>query len=257
MPPTLYIHSIPPCTQLSIQATWSAASSFPSHACPLCNIHHGASPVILLLLPLHLHPPTNHIQFTFYAAYHDNTINKWIHIFCIWPLLFTALICFWAIPPGYLSYLALPPALAAKLSVHGVQLTVNWALLGTVIYILFYLSLEAKNFKKMTGVGVFAVSLWWGGREGGQGEEGRRGGKDGNKTTSRREQVVISSFVNAPAYSFFQPFILPSPVLLSRPSWSVSCTSWPAIFVPSLLFTFHTARKALTLPPGKPLSPRM
>lgn len=118
-----------------------------------------ASPVIFLL-PLHLHPPTHHLQFTFYAAYHDNTINKWIHIFCIWPLLFTALICLWAIPHWFLSYAALPPALAAKLSVHGVQLTVNWALLISLGYVFFYLSLEAKNFKKMTGLGIFAVGLW-------------------------------------------------------------------------------------------------
>lgn len=98
-------------------------------------------------------------QFTFYAAYHDNALNKWIHIFCIWPLLFTALILLWKIPVGLLQNAILPPAVAAKLSVHSVQLTVNWALVGAVIYILFYLSLEAKNTQKMTGLGVFAALL--------------------------------------------------------------------------------------------------
>jgi len=76
-------------------------------------------------------------------------------------LLFTALILLWKIPVGLLQNAILPPAVAAKLSVHSVQLTVNWALVGAVIYILFYLSLEAKNTQKMTGLGVFAVGCGW------------------------------------------------------------------------------------------------
>jgi len=66
--------------------------------------------------------------------------------------------------------------------VHGVNLTVNWALVGAVIYILFYLSLEAKNFKKMTGLGVFAVSFVVG-REGRRRKEERKSGKNGKKNT--------------------------------------------------------------------------
>ena len=29
-------------------------------------------------------------QFTFYASYHSNGINKLIHMLCIWPILATA-----------------------------------------------------------------------------------------------------------------------------------------------------------------------
>lgn len=31
-------------------------------------------------------------QFTFYASYHHNGLNKLIHIFCVWPILWTALV---------------------------------------------------------------------------------------------------------------------------------------------------------------------
>ena len=30
--------------------------------------------------------------FIFYASYHNNPVNQWIHILCIWPIAITALI---------------------------------------------------------------------------------------------------------------------------------------------------------------------
>lgn len=37
-------------------------------------------------------------QFTFYASYHSNGLNKIIHIFCVWPILWTALVLTQYIP---------------------------------------------------------------------------------------------------------------------------------------------------------------
>jgi hypothetical protein len=58
---------------------------------------------------------------------------------------------------GIVSHISLPSSLA-NLSVQGVPLTLNWALLAACVYIAFYLSLELENAKKMTGLGIFAVS---------------------------------------------------------------------------------------------------
>lgn len=113
----------------------------------------------LLHIPIRpSHPFSNYLrpQFTFYAAYHDNTVNKWIHIVCIWPLIFTGLMLLWT-NAGIVSQISLPSSLT-NLSVQGVPLTLNWALLAACVYIAFYLSLEFENAKKMTGLGIFAVS---------------------------------------------------------------------------------------------------
>ncbi|CAN0360727.1 unnamed protein product, partial [Phaeothamnion confervicola] len=50
-------------------------------------------------------------SFTFYASYHNNAVNQAIHIFCIWPIFFTAL----GLGRIYLPGCPAPPALAAAL----------------------------------------------------------------------------------------------------------------------------------------------
>ena len=68
----------------------------PSTLLPLSRYHAGdyaASLFILLIVSLSLSTP--HVldfkkHFSFYASYHDNATNKFIHLICIWPILYTA-----------------------------------------------------------------------------------------------------------------------------------------------------------------------
>lgn len=63
--------------------------------------------------------------FAFYASYHSNKTNQLIHIFCVWPILFTAQI--------FLAYT--PPVLAAYPQV-------NAALLVSAFYMVYYFIIE-------------------------------------------------------------------------------------------------------------------
>lgn len=63
--------------------------------------------------------------FAFYASYHSNKLNQLIHIFCVWPILFTGQI--------FLTYT--PPLLADH------SLT-NWSLVMSIVYMLYYFLIE-------------------------------------------------------------------------------------------------------------------
>jgi uncharacterized membrane protein YGL010W len=60
---------------------------------PLYNIILGLMLVIMALQTLTLKNPLDlKEQFSFYASYHDNTVNKIIHVFFVWPILLTGLV---------------------------------------------------------------------------------------------------------------------------------------------------------------------
>eukprot|EP00123_Amoebidium_parasiticum_P000139 comp10360_c0_seq1/m.5145 comp10360_c0_seq1/g.5145 ORF comp10360_c0_seq1/g.5145 comp10360_c0_seq1/m.5145 type:complete len:234 (-) comp10360_c0_seq1:187-888(-) len=85
-------------------------------------------------------------QFTFYASYHNNTVNKLIHLVCIWPIFWTSLVFF--------SYTSTWPSDAtAELGIN-----LNWSVAAAAIYAFYYFFLDARG----TGVlGFAAVALCW------------------------------------------------------------------------------------------------
>jgi len=65
-------------------------------------------------------------QFTFYASYHHNGINKLIHIVCVWPILWTALVMIQYIP------LELP----LSNPIHPVNVALGFASIYATLYVL-------------------------------------------------------------------------------------------------------------------------
>jgi len=69
-------------------------------------------------------------QFTFYAAYHHSTMNKIIHILCVWPILWSALVLSEYLP------LEAPAQLNSFVSfIHPLNLTFVVAVAYAAIYI--------------------------------------------------------------------------------------------------------------------------
>ncbi len=64
----------------------------------------------------------------FYGAYHYNFMNKVVHVFCVWPIFFTAQI--------FLFNAAVPNALA------NIYPGMNWTLLVSLAYALYYFFIE-------------------------------------------------------------------------------------------------------------------
>ncbi|CAA2963234.1 uncharacterized endoplasmic reticulum membrane -like [Olea europaea subsp. europaea] len=75
-------------------------------------------------------------HFAFYGAYHSNPINIFIHMLFVWPIFFTALVLFYFTPPLFKNS-------PIVLSDH-IVLVFNFGFFVTVIYALFYMSLEKK-----------------------------------------------------------------------------------------------------------------
>lgn len=75
-------------------------------------------------------------QFAFYGAYHSNPINIVIHMIFVWPILFTALLFLNFIPPFFSQ---------SPIQLLGQSfLVLNYGFLLTVIYALYYVSLDRK-----------------------------------------------------------------------------------------------------------------
>jgi hypothetical protein len=85
-------------------------------------------------------------QFTFYAQYHNNFINQVIHIVCVWPILWTALVL-----------LSLTPAVVPTPAFLPPSVIINGAFIGAAIYTLFYLGMEVANVRSLAGAGALAV----------------------------------------------------------------------------------------------------
>ncbi len=68
---------------------------------------------------------------TFYASYHHNTLNKLVHIVCVWPILFTA--------QTFLLYASFPKALAAFFPA---AVNPSWSLVLSLLYGSYYFFIE-------------------------------------------------------------------------------------------------------------------
>lgn len=79
-------------------------------------------------------------QFSFYAAYHSNGMNKLIHILCVWPILFTGIVFLEYVP----EFTGFAPQLAAinnaVLFIH----PFNAAFIMAVIYATAYILMDQK-----------------------------------------------------------------------------------------------------------------
>ncbi|XP_057805147.1 2-hydroxy-palmitic acid dioxygenase MPO1 [Salvia miltiorrhiza] len=90
-------------------------------------------------------------QFAFYGAYHNNPINIAFHMVFVWPILFTALLL-----------LNFSPPLFTQSPIHLLGqsfLVLNYGFLLTVIYALYYLSLD----KKAGSLAALLCFLCWAG----------------------------------------------------------------------------------------------
>lgn len=85
-------------------------------------------------------------SFAFYASYHDNTINKWIHIICVWPIFVTSLICA-QYSPAVVNWRLNSPLMPAEHSA-------NIAFIAAACYFLYYLVIEQPGI-----AGVIAAGL--------------------------------------------------------------------------------------------------
>jgi 2-hydroxy fatty acid dioxygenase len=75
-------------------------------------------------------------SFSFYASYHDNFINQLIHIICVWPIFWTAVL--------FLQYSSdLPePITEALKPILPIGHSTNWSLPFLLFYFFFYLLVE-------------------------------------------------------------------------------------------------------------------
>lgn len=88
-------------------------------------------------------------HFAFYGAYHSNPVNVLIHMVFVWPILFTALM---------LMYFT--PAIIKNASIGFFNqnfLVLNFGFFFTVLYALFYVSLD----KKAGSLAALMCLFWW------------------------------------------------------------------------------------------------
>ncbi|KAH6797323.1 ER membrane protein [Perilla frutescens var. hirtella] len=90
-------------------------------------------------------------QFSFYGAYHSNPINIAVHMIFVWPIVFTALLLLNFIPP----FFSQSPIELWDESF----LVINYGFLFTVIYALYYVSLD----RKAGSLAAFLCFLCWAG----------------------------------------------------------------------------------------------
>eukprot|EP01134_Creolimax_fragrantissima_P003312 CFRG3312T1 len=74
-------------------------------------------------------------QFTFYASYHNDMINKIIHFLCIWPILWTAMVLFSYTTPMH--SFEVPDWVP-----FNEYCPVNWSAFVASIYIIYYLIID-------------------------------------------------------------------------------------------------------------------
>ncbi|XP_050881870.1 2-hydroxy-palmitic acid dioxygenase mpo1 isoform X2 [Lathyrus oleraceus] len=76
-------------------------------------------------------------HFAFYGSYHSNPINIVIHVFLVWPILFTALLFLYFTPPIF------SPSQTLLNYIPSV-LIFNFGFFYAVFYALFYVALDVK-----------------------------------------------------------------------------------------------------------------
>lgn len=82
-------------------------------------------------------------HYAFYGAYHADSINKAIHVACVWPILFSALLLLHYVPLP-LTLPGIPGGMDALPMPWGGELSFNCAALVSVVYAGFYVMLEPK-----------------------------------------------------------------------------------------------------------------
>merc|ERR550519_493002 len=75
-------------------------------------------------------------QFTFYASHHNNPVNIFIHLICIWNILWSALAMFHMLGP-----LAPAPSFLAGIPLLG-GIPITLATLTTAVYVVCYILME-------------------------------------------------------------------------------------------------------------------
>ncbi|KAI5683798.1 hypothetical protein M9H77_05026 [Catharanthus roseus] len=88
-------------------------------------------------------------HFAFYGAYHSNPVNIFIHMIFVWPIVFTALMLLYFTP-------AIIKTAPIQLFDHSF-LVLNFGFLFTVVYALFYVSLD----KKAGSLAAFLCFFCW------------------------------------------------------------------------------------------------
>jgi len=86
-------------------------------------------------------------QFTFYASYHNQSVNVAIHLLCIWPILATAVLLL-QYTPAFVD----TPSLLLE-SPYFKDVKINFALVATIIYCVCYLVMEPV----VGAIGVFLL----------------------------------------------------------------------------------------------------
>ena len=115
-------------------------------------------------------------HFLFYASYHNDFKNQVVHIICVWPILFTAMIILQYTQPlhNYLPsgenifgtlretlesvqpYEILPLIKGYDFTLH---LYLNQAVFVAMMYVVFYFGLALSNIKKLGFVGPISIYL--------------------------------------------------------------------------------------------------
>ncbi|KAK1940041.1 putative endoplasmic reticulum membrane protein C16E8.02 [Phytophthora citrophthora] len=88
-------------------------------------------------------------QVTFYLSYHDNKINQYIHLACIWPIFISGLMILAHTQP-----LAETPAFLSSLP-YGEFVLLNYAAVMAGIYMLWYMALDI--FAGTLGAAIISI----------------------------------------------------------------------------------------------------
>ena len=108
-------------------------------------------------------------SFVFYASYHDDSINQWIHIVCVPLLVFSGLVMLCFTPnlvDGAVDIKGSVPSLIGNYMPADNVYECNWAMLAASIYIAYYAVIELPGFagliaSALTFAGyVYAISLY-------------------------------------------------------------------------------------------------
>lgn len=84
-------------------------------------------------------------QFTFYASFHNDPVNQFIHFLCIWPILWTALVFF-----------ANTSALVSGVDLKAAHCEMDVAFFVAVTYAAYYVALERQLVGVLGAIGVGA-----------------------------------------------------------------------------------------------------
>eukprot|EP00904_Undaria_pinnatifida_P011059 jgi/Undpi1/7083/HiC_scaffold_22.g09557.m1 len=98
-------------------------------------------------------------QFTFYASYHSNRINKAIHLLCIWPILWTTLALATRCPLG----IKLPPGVLEFLPLREDAWNIHAGTPVVLVYIVVYLAMDlfAGGLASLLVVASYMTSNMW------------------------------------------------------------------------------------------------